>query len=72
MSTHSAPLYDLTKLNQQWCWSAECEAAFQKAKKMVSSDKVLIHYEQTKELYLRVDASPYGLGAVLCHKIQGT
>ena len=36
---------------------------------MVSLDIILIHYDQNKELYLRVDSSPYGLGAVLCHKI---
>ena len=44
---------------------------FKQAKDIVSSDRVLVHYQADKKLYLRVDASPYGLGAVLCHKIDG-
>ena len=70
LSTILSPLYNLTKLNQHWHWNDQCEDVFNQAKAMVSSDKVLVHYEQDKELYLRVDASPYGLGAVLCHKID--
>ena len=70
LSTLLAPLYALTKKNQSWYWNEECERVFKQAKEYVSSDRVLVHYQMSKDVYLRVDASPYGLGAVLCHKID--
>ena len=40
-------------------------------KERISSDQVLIHYSLEKPLALICDASPYGVGAILCHTVRG-
>ena len=51
----------------QFCWSAECQQAFDRCKAELTSEKVLVHYDVSKPLQLACDASPYGVGAVLSH-----
>ena len=45
--------------------------ALNQAKDMLNSSDPLVHYNPSKELVLSWDASPYGLGAVLFHIIDG-
>ncbi|XP_029176870.1 uncharacterized protein K02A2.6-like [Nylanderia fulva] len=45
-----------------------CEAAFNKVKVEFGSDKVLVAFNPKLPLVLAVDASPYGVGAVLSHR----
>ena len=62
-----APLYSLLQKTKQWSWEAPQKAAFTEAKRQLSSQKLLVHFDPSKELLLSCDASPYGIGAVLSH-----
>ena len=70
LATLLAPLYALLRKNAHWCWEEAQDVAFQKSKELLSSNTLLTHYDPTKELLLSCDASPYGIGAVLSHKME--
>ena len=69
LSTCLAPLYSLLQKRAYWSWGAEQNKAFQESKSMLTSSCILTHYDPTKPLILACDASPYGVGAVLSHKL---
>ncbi len=52
-----------------WHWREEQQRAFEAAKKQLTTDQVLVHYDQEKPIILACDA-PYGLGAVLSHQME--
>jgi hypothetical protein len=51
-------------------WTKECQKAFREAKRLVTSDQVLCHYDPNLPIRLACDASPFGLGAVLSHVMK--
>ena len=68
-----APLYSLLQKTKQWSLEAPQKAAFAEAKRQLSLQKLLVHFDPSKEVLLSCDASPYGIGAVLSHqKPDGT
>ena len=69
ISTIMEPIHELTRTGVAWNWSKECQDAFEYSKNMLASARVLVHYDVNKPLVLSVDASPYGIGAVLSHMI---
>ena len=68
LSTTLTPLYLLLQSSARWHWKYLQEVAFEASKRMLTSSKVLVHLDFSKELLLSCDASPYGIGAVLSHK----
>lgn len=69
LATLLHPLHALLKSGQPWVWSHHCEMAFQKAKKTLADAPVLAHYDPQLPIVLAGDASSYGLGAVISHKM---
>ena len=66
-----APLYQLLHKNQEWQWSAKQDKAYNDAKHLLTTSQVLTHFDSSKPLLLACDASPYGVGAVLSHVVDG-
>ena len=62
------PLHYLLRKDVQWEWKAPQEKAFNAIKDLLSSSKVLTHFDPHKPLVLTVDASPHGIGAILSHR----
>ncbi|XP_061594943.1 uncharacterized protein K02A2.6-like [Cololabis saira] len=71
LSTLLAPLHELLKKETKWKWATEQERAFEDSKRLMQSSEVLVHYDSQKDLILSCDASPYGVGTVLSHRMPG-
>ena len=65
LSTILKPIRDLTRKEKACHWSEDCEAAFQKIKKMLTETLVLAYFDPGKEIVLQVDSSKDGIVAVL-------
>ena len=60
----------LLKKNALFQWTETHEADFQKLKEVFTSQECLAYFDQRKDIFLQVDASIQGLGAVLMQKDQ--
>ena len=69
LSTSLAPLYMLLGKYVHWKWSSEQDRAFQRSKELLTSSKLLVHFNPQLPLLLACDASAYGIGAVLAHRM---
>jgi len=69
LSTVMAPLYKLLQKKQAWIWESPQETAFVESKKLLLSSQVLVHFNPKLEICLACEASNYGIGAVLSHKL---
>ena len=65
------PLHQLLRKGPTWLWGKEQQEAFATSKELLQSAELLAHFDPAKELVLATDASDYGMGAVLSHKIEG-
>ena len=63
-ATITAPLPDLTKKGVKYEWTQAQPQAFQQLKDAIMADCLMAHYDLQKTT-LTVDASPYGIGAIL-------
>ena len=64
-----APLDQLLKPEVPWLWTDEHQAAFKLCKKLAGNSAMLTHFDAKKPIVLTTDASPYGVGACLSHKV---
>ena len=65
ISLHSAPLRELTKKGVKYEWTQAQQQAFEQVKDAIMADCLMAYYDPHKKTTLTVDASPYGLGAIL-------
>ena len=70
LSSTLSPLYKLLQKHAKWIWEPDQEKSFRSAKTQLTSSCLLVHFDPDKELILSCDASPYGLGAVLSHRME--
>ena len=64
-----SPLYRSLRRNVKWKWTSKEELAFASSKKLLMSSRVLAHFDPKLPIVLSCDASSYGIGAVLAHKL---
>ena len=69
ISSLLAPLYELTRLDTEWKWGAIHHNAFEQSKALLSSSKVLAHYDPQLPIIVSSDASAYGIGSMLSHRM---
>ena len=70
LSSTLEPLHELLRKGTRWGWRSRQQEAYDTAKALLHSSQVFVHYGPEKELLLSCDASPYGVGAVLAHKMN--
>ncbi|XP_037929719.1 uncharacterized protein K02A2.6-like [Teleopsis dalmanni] len=71
LSAEVSSLHELTKNNVTWIWNEKHQNIFEKSKQLIANIGVLTHYDPQKPIIISCDASPYGLGGVLSHIIDG-
>ena len=69
LSTILEPLHKLLRKGHSWEWDKAQQIAFEKAKHLLTSTQVLSYYDPAKPLIMSCDASPYGIAAVLSHRM---
>ena len=69
LATLLSPLYRLLRKYARWRWRRRQRVAFRRVKDLLRSGRVLTHFDDKLPLVLACDASPYGLGAVLSHRM---
>ena len=69
LSSHLQPLYTLLRKNVPWHWGTAQKKIFNKSKELLTLSSCLTHFDSSLEITLACDASAYGLGAVLSHKM---
>jgi len=70
-SDTAAPLNQLLKKDTPFCWTTECQSAFEQVKEKLMEDPVLTLPNDNDNYILDTDASDYGLGAVLSQVQNG-
>ncbi|XP_072333719.1 DNA nucleotidylexotransferase [Scyliorhinus torazame] len=65
-----ASLHTLLKKHKRWYWKEHQKEAFEKVKLALQSSSLTVHFDPAKEIILICDVSPYGIRAVLVHKLK--
>ena len=68
LSITNAPLRQLMESDVEWHWSNHHNAALDQIKKLLTESPTLKYYDPELPTRISVDASKFGLGAVLLQK----
>ena len=68
LATVAEPLRQLTRNNTKFEWGTSQREAFESLKSAISSQQVMAHFNPAANTVLTVDASPFGLGALLAQE----
>jgi len=63
------PIYNLFTKIKRFYWTWDCQLVFDQVKKLVISDKVLVHFNPNYPIILSTDASNDGIVDCLSHKM---
>lgn len=63
------PIYNILTKNKQFCWTRDCQIAFDKIKELIISNNVLVHFNTNYSIILSTDASNDGIAGCLSHKM---
>ena len=69
MQNLRGPLNELLKKDKPSLWISEYQESFKKFKKTLTSDFSLTYYGPTLDIIVASDASSYGFGACILHKL---
>ncbi len=69
-SSLAKPLRDLLKSDVEWAWDSSSASVFQSIKELVGSAPVLRLFDPKLPVTASVNASHYGLGAILLQESQ--
>ena len=69
LSTTLSALYLLLRKDTRWRWGTEEKKAFSASKDLLLSSNLLVHFDPKKDVIVSCDASQYGIGAVLAHRM---
>ena len=66
LATEAEHLRCLTRSGSKWIWGPDQQKSFHTLKNSISSASYLVFFDKDRKTELRLDASPVGLGAILC------
>ena len=69
MASITSPLYELLWKEVLWSWTNKQQIAFTKLKQKLTKVPILMVYDKQLPIKLVCDASSYGVGAVLSHRL---
>ena len=70
MLSNLAPLNQLLHKQAEWVWEGKEKQAFRLSNQLLLSSQTLAHFDPNLDIVLACDASAYGIGAVLSHRLS--
>ena len=64
------PLTQLTKKNEPWLWSTQCQTAFESLKTAFTSAPILVHCDPDNPMIVETDTSDHALAAILSTRVN--